>query len=413
MTRLGGGLAWWIWTLAVAFVVYTFSFQTGYSIVNSSVQKDTGLSVSQIATIAAIYTWAFAICQFFGGALLDRLGARKVLPISLALVTAGVFVFANADSYGMLLLSQVIVATGSCTAFVGAGYVGGQWFGMAKFSFMFGLVDFCSALTSAFALNVFESVLDFASWRTLFNAYGLIGLALLAVSAIYIRNPAPVASGLNTGIRGFVSSVIGDMAEVGRVGHVWIASIIGAVQFGTILALGVVWAPKLLMVHGIAQSTASALSSLLWFGLAAGNLVFPSWSTRLESRKVPIIVGSAVMLTCFLALLYLRAIGPGLAGLLCFVFGFGGASHMLPFSTVADVVKPSQIGTSAAIVNGVTFIVAGILIARPGVRIGLGIDAGLEPRSLELAQYASWPLLGALVIAFVVPFFMKETYPKS
>src|SRR5580698_8504031 len=101
-SRLGSGLAWFVWILAVAFVVYLFSFQTGYSIVNSSVQKDVGLSVGAVAPIAAVYTWVFAICQFFGGALLDRLGSRKVLPISIALVMIGVFVFANAQSYGML-----------------------------------------------------------------------------------------------------------------------------------------------------------------------------------------------------------------------------------------------------------------------------------------------------------------------
>jgi hypothetical protein len=86
---------------------------------------------------------------------------------------------------------------------------------------------------------------------------------------------------------------------------------------------------------------------------------------------------------------------------------------MLAFSTAADVVQPSQIGTSAAIVNGIMFIVGGIMISRPGVRIGLGLDAGIEPKSLELAQYASWPLLAALVIALALSFYMKETYPKS
>jgi MFS family permease len=78
---LGGAMGWWVWTLAVLFVVYLFSFQTGYSIVNPAVQQDVGLSISQVSTIAAVYTWAFAICQFFGGALLDRLGARNVLQL--------------------------------------------------------------------------------------------------------------------------------------------------------------------------------------------------------------------------------------------------------------------------------------------------------------------------------------------
>ena len=76
------------------------------------------------------------------------------------------------------------------------------------------------------------------------------------------------------------------------------------------------------------------------------------------------------------------------------------------------MVQPSQIGTSAAIVNGIMFIVGGIMISRPGVRIGLGIDAGIEPKSLELAQYASRPLMLAIVVALAIAFAIRETYPK-
>ena len=412
MTPPGGAIAWWVWSLAVAFVIYTFSFQTGYSIVNAGVQKDVGLSVSQVATIAAVYTWAFALCQFFGGALLDRLGSRKVLPLSVALVTGGVFAFANAGSYGMLLLSQVIVATGSCTAFVGAGYIGGQWFGMARFSVMFGLVAVCSGLVSAFALNLFDGVLGSMTWRTLFNVYGAIGIGLTVLSALFIRNPEPVAAGGPPSIGGFFSSVARDIVQVASIGHVWLASIVGAALFGVMLALGVVWMPKVLMVHGLRPSEAGFVSSLLWLGSAGGNLVFPRWSDRIQKRKLPMIAGSAVVLACLLALLYLPDVGRGFAMVLCLTLGFASAANMLSFSTVADVMHPSQIGTSAAIVNGITFIVGGILISRPGVRIGWGIDSGIEPKSIALAQYASWPLIIVLVVALALPFFMKETYPK-
>ena len=110
---LGGFYAWLVWCIANIFVVYLFSVQTGYAIVNASIQKDVGLTVAQVASIAAVYTWAFAICQFFGGALLDRLGVRRVLPVSIGLVTLGVFIFANARSYEMLLISQFVLALGS------------------------------------------------------------------------------------------------------------------------------------------------------------------------------------------------------------------------------------------------------------------------------------------------------------
>ncbi|MDG2518056.1 MFS transporter [Lysobacter soli] len=408
-SMLGHAMAWWVWILAVTFVVYLFSFQTGYSIVNPSVQKDTGISIAQVGTIAAVYTWAFAIAQFFGGALLDRLGARKVLPISIALVTIGIFMFANANSYGMLLLSQIVIAIGSCTGFVGAGYIGGQWFGMAKFSFMFGLVQVVAALTSAFSVNLIGVALDAMTWRSLFNWTAAFGIVLFVLGLLYIRNPTPVVS--HPGEGNFFASVLRSMAEVAKIGHVWIASLGGALSFGAMLALGVVWAPKLLMVHGISERAAALGSSLLWLGLAAGSAVVPLWSDMIRRRKRPIILGAAVQLLALLGLLFIPDLGAGLAMILCFVFGFANAAHMLAFSTAADVVLPRQIGTSAAIVNGIMFIFGGILISRPGVRIGMGIEHGIQPASLQLAQYASVPVIVACVLALILAMIMRETYP--
>jgi hypothetical protein len=58
------------------------------------------------------------------------------------------------------------------------------------------------------------------------------------------------------------------------------------------------------------------------------------------------------------------------------------------------------------------FIVGGIMISRPGVRIGLGIEAGIEPKSLVLAQYAAWPLMLAILAALAIALMMRETYPR-
>jgi cyanate permease len=278
---------------------------------------------------------------------------------------------------------------------------------------MFGLVQVMAALTSAFSVNIFEAVLNLTTWRTLFNVWGVLGIVLLVLGAIYIRNPKPVEGGMDRGIGEFFTSVINGMLEVAKIGHVWIASIIGAALFGVLLALGVVWMPKLLMAHGLSQSVASFGSSMLWLGLAVGSAIVPWWSDHIKARKLPIILGSVVQLLSFLGLIYIPNLGAAFAIILSFVFGFANAAHMLAFSTAADVVKPSQIGTSAAIVNGIMFIVGGIMISRPGVRIGLGLEAGIEPKSLALAQYASVPLLIALVIALALSFYMKETFPKS
>lgn len=411
--QLGGLRAWWIWILAVAFVVFLFSFQTGYAIVNSSVQTELGISVAQVATIAAVYTWAFAIFQFFGGAALDRLGAGKILPVAITMVTFGIFLFANAKSFEMLLLSQVVIAVGSCVGFVGAGYVSGQWFGMAKFSFMFGLVQTIAALTSAFSQNLIGFALDSMTWRTLFNFTAAFGVVLMVLGFVFIQDPKPVSHDPKGGIGEFFASVAADIMQILKVGHIWIASIVGALSFGAMLALGVVWMPKLLMVHGLSESTAALGASMLWLGLAVGSATVPYWSDLIHKRKFPILICNAGQLLAFLALLYIPNINSTVSMALCFFFGICNASHMLSFSTAADVVRPQQIGTSASIVNGIMFIVGGILMSRPGVRIGWGIDAGIDAQTLQLAQYAGLPITIALVLAFLVAILMRETYPSE
>jgi MFS family permease len=410
--RLGGGRAWLAWGLAVAFVVYYFSFQTGYAIVNASVQADTGLTVSQVATVAAVYTWVFAICQFFSGALLDRLGSGRVIPIAIALVTVGIFLFSQADSYSALLLSQVVIAVGACSGFVGAGYVGGQWFGMAKFSFMFGLVQFAAAFFSAFNQNMLVLALERMDWRDLFGAIALFGIVLTVLGSLFIRNPVAVEPPQD-GFGAFILAVVRSIIDVAKIPHIWVAAAFGALCFGVMLALGVVWGPKLLAVRGFDQSTANWSASLLWLGLSVGCFIVPKWSDIIRRRKLPILTGIIVQALALAGLVYLPGIDLALAMALCFVFGFANAAHMLAFSTAADVVHPSQIGTSAALVNGMMFIVGGIMISRPGVRIGLGLDKGLEAKSLDLAQYAALPLILAIVIALPIAMLMRETYPQK
>ena len=234
---------------------------------------------------------------------------------------------------------------------------------------------------------------------------------MFVLGAVFIRNPTPIARPAES-IAVFLAGVVKGIVEVAKIPHVLVASAFGALCFGVMLGLGVVWAPKLLAARGFDAATANWSTSLLWLGLAAGCVVIPKWSDVVRRRKLPVIVGIAIQTLALALLLYLPELNSIAVMALCFAFGFGNAAHMLAFSTAADVVKPSQIGTSAAIVNGIMFIVGGIMISRPGVRIGLGIETGIEPKSFELAQYASRPLMLAIVVALVIAFVMRETYPR-
>jgi MFS family permease len=409
--KLGGAGAWLVWSVAVAFVIYLFSFQTGYSIVNASIREEAGLTVAQVGLIAAAYTWSFAVFQLFSGALLDCLGARRVLPPAIALVTIGVFVFARAASFETMIAAQLILALGACAGFVGAGYVGGQWFGMAKFSVMFGLVQCLASAFSAFSQNLISFALQYASWRELFNWVGVAGIVLFGCGLAFIRNPAPVP-GMQRGIAAFAGEVTAAVLEIARIGHVWIAAAYGALCFGTLLAAGVVWAPKLMLVRGLPEQTANLAASVLWLGLAAGCIIIPRWSDAVRRRKLPAVAGIALQFAALFVLVYLPDLPPAVLMALWFLFGLGAAAHMLAFSAAGDVVSIERIGTSAAIVNGTMFLVSGLLIARPG-QIAVEKAASGVPVTMALAASAARPLMLALLLALVLAAVIRESYPRG
>lgn len=410
----GGARAWWIWALGVTFVVFLFSFQTGYSASNVKVQQDLGLSISQIGMVAAVYSWVFAVGQFFSGALLDRLGAGKVTPVAISLVTVGILIFANAQSFEMLLLAQFVIACGACCGFVGAGFIGGQWFGLAKYSVMFGFVQVVSSTASSFSQNLIGAGLDQVHWRVFFNGYAMFGVLLAILGFIFIRNRTPAAGIGKDGFGAFLASVVKDIISVGKMPHIIIVAIMSATTFATWLAMGVIWARRLLeSVHGFDASWATLGGSLIFLGMAAGAAFVPWLSDVMQKRKPLMILGAVIQLLCLIALLYMPNPSLGFALVTCFLFGVGASGSMLPFSSAADVVQPNQVGTSAAIVNGVSFILAGFMLSRPGVIIDRSIASGTGMDPLAIAQAAAMPLLVCAAIPVVLGFFMKDSYPTE
>jgi MFS family permease len=404
--------AWVTWGIAVLFVLYLFGFQTGYAVVNPSIQKDIGLTIAQLGAVAAAYTWSFAIFQLFGGALLDRLGARLVLIPAIAIFTAGVFFFASANSFPAIVAAQLVLALGACVGFVGAGYVGGQWFGMAKFSFMFGLVQCFASLFSAFNQNLMAAAVRALDWRELCVWIGAVGVVVFLLALAFLRDPASAApSKVVQRISQLPRELASAILQIVRIPHVWIAAGIGAFTFGALLAAGVVWAPKLMLARGLSPDSAGFAASMLWLGLALGCIVVPWWSDALARRKLPTASGIAIQLLALAALVHLPLGSDAVTMALWFVFGFGAAAHMLAFSAAADVVKVELIGTSAAIVNGTMFLVSGLLIARPGqLAERFAAQAAAAP---QVAERAAIPLELALVAALVLAMLIKESHPRA
>lgn len=393
--KLGGARAWWIWIIATVFVIYLFNVQTMFADVQGDIKDALKLDTWHLTLIAGTYTWAFAIFQFFGGAFLDCFGSRRVMIPAFIFVTAGVFLYGMAGSYTMILLAQVLMALGACCGFVGAGYIGGVWFGMAAYGTMFGYVQTLSSVGSAVQQPIIEGVLKHITYEQLFVYLGCFGVLLVVLALLYMRNPVPVPVTKNP-----FKVVGGNLLQIFKKPQMWIAAIWGGIIFGLNLALGVVWTPQIFGHYGFADSGYIG-TALLWLGLAAGSMFWPQWSNRIHSRRGPSLLGALLMVAGLACVIFI-AMPLWLMIVMMFVIGMGATAHMLAFSVGGDVAGGPLVGTSSAFLNGIMFIFGGLLQNIPSALEAKGY--GFETMFI--------PFVVAAAIAAVFVLIQKETAPK-
>jgi len=368
--RIGGPEAWLIWVLATTFVVWLFAIQTGYAVVSPDIQQSASLTIGQIGLAASIYTWVFAVVQFFSGALLDRFGSRPLMAIAVAFVTVGAFLYAGTTSFATLAIAQSVLAIGSSFGFVGAGYLGGNWFGAAKYGLMFGLVQTFASLGSAVGQPLILAALDHLDWQQLLIAFGVFGVILVVLFIAFVRNPAPEpladavpAPAARSG--NVFGEILRDLGKSFANIRVVLSAILAGASFGAMLAVGTLWGPRIMEAHGAETDFATILTALAWLGLAVGAPIVNIVSDRWHSRKWPAFFGLALQAVAVALVIYLPTEGKGAALSLMFAIGFFAGAHMLGFTIAGESVPGSLIGSASAIVNGVCFIIGGLLTSIP------------------------------------------------
>ena len=420
----GGVQAWLNWSVSVLFVILVFTLQTGYAITNVSVAKDLSLSMAQVGFIGTIYTFVFAITQLVSGSILDKIGTRWVLPLACLVVAVGAFLFANAGGPKMLVFANVLAAIGASFGFIGAGFTGGQWFAPIKYGFMFSLVQFVASLSAIVGQRFLGILIEQVEWYVLINSLATIGVCIAILMLFVLRNPQTEQPKYKwPGLKEFFNELFDSLANVISIRDTWVNSLIGGATMGTMLGLGVIWGPRLLVSGGMEQGQSYIVSSLAWAGLAIGAPLFSWFSDKIKSRVKPMMLGCILQLVVIVIILFNPEADTSIASTLFFLFGLMAGASMLPFTIAAELVSPKLIGTSAALVNATQFVIGGIMMAVPGrVLDGAGLISRIREKSLAQLDTApsvvvdfQWALSimpATLIIGLFLCFFIKETYPQ-
>ncbi|KLT22056.1 major facilitator family transporter [Wolbachia endosymbiont of Armadillidium vulgare str. wVulC] len=392
-----GSRAWFIWLISNLIVIFS-NMQIIYTFISVNLEKELGITIAQVALANSAYTWTFAISQFFSGAMFNVFSSKKIYFFSLSIMIFGFFVLINSDNFAHLILSQLLIAIGASFGFIGAAHISSTYFPITQFGLMFSLVQTISSLSALTIQMLFSSFLaEGTDWKNLIVCVILFGVSIFVLMFFYPEGFSKKSLERYI-IKSSIKTVIRSVLMVLKLRDIWITSIVGAITFGTFLALNMLWAPRLLINLELNTMESGVATAILWLGLAIGAPIADLISNLFENRRHVISAFALLQGISIIILLYSH-LTAHIVYFCMLMFGFFSGGHMLNFTVGSEIVERKYISTSSSIINGFMFIVSGIVVS----------VLALFPDY----QKALFTVFAMLAVASILNYATKETYYKN
>ena len=160
------------------------------AVANPLVRHDLNLSISDMGLLLSAFLWAYAFAQLPVGALIDRLGPRRLLAGGLALWSAAQLLCGLVSTVGQFAAARVLLGLGEAPQFPTGGRVVRDWFAVRDRGFASGIFNSASTLGTGMAAPLLTFLMLSFGWRWMFGIMGALGIGVAVLWYAVYRDPA-------------------------------------------------------------------------------------------------------------------------------------------------------------------------------------------------------------------------------
>ena len=395
------------WLAAAVYYFFQYVLRSAPAVMMPQLSDAFGVTTMGVASIAGLFYYGYSPFSLVAGVALDRLGARRVVPLGAAAVGIGALLFATGHTQ-IASFGRLLQGAGGVFALVGAVYIATTSFPASRAATLIGATQmFGMAGGSAGQFVVGPLIGAGLPWQQFWMVMGVAGLAVSAL--LYVVLPSQSAAPRDGDwLRGALRA----MGVVFRNPQSILCGAIAGLIFIPTTIFDMVWGVRFLQdARGFDYATAVLRSALVPVGWIIGCPLLGWLSDRIGRRK-PVIVGGAAMLFASLAWILFgpaSVLPPYVLGLTA---GVGSGAAMLPYTVIKEANPREFSGTATGVVNFLNFTFSALLGPVFGWALA-GASGGAASMSLEHFQTAFEPLLYGVALAIVLTLLLKETGPAA
>jgi MFS family permease len=389
------------WALGLCFYFLEYVSRSAPAVMIEHLSTAFGTTAIGVSAILGTYYYTYSTTSLIAGAALDRLGAKKVVPVGIFILAIGCLLFAiSTPAAGYT--GRLLQGAGSAFAFTGAVYLAAHGFSGRWLATAIGVTQCIGMLGGAAGQFVVGPWLEHGvAWQSIWHWLGIacvvVGVLLFFVApsesraqssgsglaslvrpyAIVFRNPQSYLCGAVAGLL-FVPTTIGDMT--------W-----GVAFFQR---------DRMFSYHD-----AVVTGSLVPLGWVIGCPLM-GWLADQMGRRKPALIGGAVVMLLAAALITFST-GHQAAQIGCLVFGIASGAAMIPYTLIKEV-NPDEVKGSAT--GGINFLTFGVTALIGPIFADL-LGKGFASTQNHVAHFRQSGLfwLAGIALAICLSAFLRET----
>ena len=395
------------WLITAVYYFYQYTLRSAPAVMMPQLSDAFGLTAMGVASMAGLFYYGYSPFSLVAGVALDRLGAKRVVPIGAAAVGIGALLFATGDGT-VASAGRLLQGAGGVFALVGAVYIATTSFPPSHAATLIGATQmFGMAGGSAGQFVVGPAIGGGLPWQQFWIVMGVAGLAISV--ALYVLIPSRPSSNASPD---WLATALRSMGTVFRNPQSILCGIIAGLIFIPTTIFDMVWGVRYLQEgRGFDYATAVMRSAVVPVGWMVGCPLLGMLSDRVGRRKPVIIGGAALLFACLAWILYGPAdlFPPYVLG---FTAGLGSGAAMVPYTVIKEANPPALSGTATGVINFVNFTFSALLgPVFSGVLTR--VSGGASPMALQHYQTTFEPLLYGVALAIVLTLLLKETGPAA
>ncbi len=180
-------------TMLVVAGVVNYIDRATLAVANPLIRRDLHLSIADMGYLLSAFLWAYAFAQLPTGAMVDRLGPRRLLTAGLSLWSLAQVLGGFVQSFGQFFSARVLLGIGEAPQFPTGARVARDWFNPRDRGGATGIFNCASTVGTAIGVPLLTFLMLKFGWRAMFVMMGVVGLVVATWWFLRYRDPSVVA----------------------------------------------------------------------------------------------------------------------------------------------------------------------------------------------------------------------------